>query len=310
MNIYLPIAEISVNIFVLLGLGLGVGVLSGIFGVGGGFLMTPMLIFLGIPPAIAVGTEANQILASSTSGVLGHWRRGGVDIKMGSLLMAGGLFGSSLGVLFFTLLKNIGQIDFFIRVVYVLLLFSVSSMMLAEGYIEYRRGRLLSKAGTSAPRPKKKKRRNWTKLLPFKTRFRTSRLYISALLPLAIGSVVGVLAAMLGIGGGFVMIPAMIYILRMPPHTVTGTSLFQIIFVTANATFLQAGINHAVDIVLALLLVLGGVVGAQLGVRWGSRIDAVQFRLLLALIVLSVCFGLLWELVVSPNELFSITGMR
>lgn len=310
MNIYLPIAEISVNIFVLLGLGLGVGILSGIFGVGGGFLMTPMLIFLGIPPAIAVGTEANQILASSTSGVLGHWRRGGVDIKMGSFLMAGGLFGSSLGVLLFTLLKNIGQIDFFIKVVYVLLLFSVASMMLVEGYIEYRRARILSRSGKSPSRARKKKRRSWTRMLPFKTRFRTSRLYISALLPLAIGSVVGVLAAMLGIGGGFVMIPAMIYILRMPPHTVTGTSLFQIIFVTANATFLQAGFNHAVDIVLALLLVLGGVIGAQLGVRWGRRIDAVQFRLLLALIVLGVCFGLLWELVVPPSELFSITEVR
>ncbi len=306
MTIYLPIAEISVNMFVLLSLGLGVGVLSGLFGVGGGFLMTPILIFLGVPPAIAVGTEANQILASSTSGFLGYWRRGGVDVKMGTFLMAGGLVGSSLGVLLFTILKNIGQIDFFIKIVYVVLLFAIASMMLAEGLLEKHRAH--PKRGG---RTKKKRRRNWTRLLPFKTRFRTSRLYISSLLPLAVGFVVGVLAAMLGIGGGFVMIPAMIYILRMPPHTVTGTSLFQIVFVTANATFLQAGFNQAVDIVLAMLLVAGGVIGAQLGVRWGSRIDAVQFRLLLAIIVLAVCGGLLWELVVQPNELFSITeGIR
>lgn len=310
MSVYLPIAELSVNVFVLLGLGLGVGILSGIFGVGGGFLMTPMLIFLGIPPAIAVGTEANQILASSTSGVLGYWRRGGVDVKMGLLLMAGGLVGSSFGVLLFTLLKNIGQIDFFIKIVYVLLLFSVASMMLIEGYLDGRRARLLSSAGKATVRGGKRKRSSWTRLLPFKTRFRTSRLYTSALLPLAIGSVVGVLAAMLGIGGGFVMIPAMIYILRMPPHTVTGTSLFQIIFVTANATFLQAGFNHAVDIVLALLLVVGGVVGAQLGVRWGQKIDAIHFRLLLALIVLCVCFRLFWELVATPSELLSVTELR
>ena len=302
MTIYLPIAEISVNVFVLLSLGLAVGVLSGLFGVGGGFLMTPILIFLGVPPAIAVGTEANQILASSTSGFLGYWRRGGVDVKMGLFLMAGGLVGSSFGVLLFTILKNIGQIDFFIKIVYVALLFSIASMMLAEGLLDKHRARV-----RRVSRTKKKHRRNWTRLLPFKTRFRTSRLYISSLLPLVVGCVVGVLAAMLGIGGGFVMIPAMIYILRMPPHTVTGTSLFQIVFVTANATFLQAGFNQAVDIVLAMLLVVGGVVGAQLGVRWGSRIDAVQFRLLLALIVLAVCCGLLWELVVQPSELFSVT---
>ena len=306
MTIYLPIAEISVNVLLLLSLGLGVGVLSGLFGVGGGFLMTPILIFLGVPPAIAVGTEANQILASSTSGFLGYWRRGGVDVKMGLFLMAGGLVGSTFGVILFTILKTIGQIDFFIKIVYVVLLFSIASMMLAEGLLEKRRAN-----PKRASRPKKKRRRNWTRLLPFKTRFRTSRLYISSLLPLVVGCVVGVLAAMLGIGGGFVMIPAMIYILRMPPHTVTGTSLFQIVFVTANATFLQAGLNQAVDIVLAMLLVVGGVVGAQLGVRWGNRIDAVQFRLLLALIVLAVCGGLLWELVVQPNELFSVTeGVR
>ena len=306
MTIYLPIAEISVNVLLLLSLGLGVGVLSGLFGVGGGFLMTPILIFLGVPPAIAVGTEANQILASSTSGFLGYWRRGGVDVKMGLFLMAGGLVGSTFGVILFTILKTIGQIDFFIKIVYVVLLFSIASMMLVEGLLEKRRAH-----PKRASRPKKKRRRNWTRLLPFKTRFRTSRLYISSLLPLVVGCVVGVLAAMLGIGGGFVMIPAMIYILRMPPHTVTGTSLFQIVFVTANATFLQAGLNQAVDIVLAMLLVVGGVVGAQLGVRWGNRIDAVQFRLLLALIVLAVCGGLLWELVVQPNELFSVTeGVR
>ncbi len=306
MTIYLPIAEISVNVFLLLSLGLGVGILSGLFGVGGGFLMTPILIFLGVPPAIAVGTEANQILASSTSGFLGYWRRGGVDVKMGLFLMAGGLAGSTIGVLLFTILKTIGQIDFFIKIVYVVLLFSIASMMLAEGLLEKRRAHT-----KRAARPKKKRRRNWTRLLPFKTRFRTSRLYISSLLPLAVGVVVGVLAAMLGIGGGFVMIPAMIYILRMPPHTVIGTSLFQIVFVTANATFLQAGFNQAVDIVLAMLLVTGGVVGAQLGVRWGSRIDAVQFRLFLALIVLAVCGGLLWELIAQPSELFSVTeGVR
>jgi len=300
MQIYLPIAEMSVNIFVLLGLGGGVGVLSGVFGVGGGFLMTPLLIFMGIPSAVAVATEANQIVASSVSGVLAHWRRGNVDLKMGSVLLVGGVLGSSFGVWLFTFLRELGQIDLVIKLSYVIFLSIIGILMLIESIKAMRK----SKAAVKA----KAHHHTWMHGLPFKMRFRKSRLYISALLPLIIGFFVGVLAAIMGVGGGFVMVPAMIYLLGMPTAVVVGTSLFQIIFVTANVTVLQSVNNQTVDVVLAMLLMIGGVIGAQIGAKLGSRMKGEQLRGLLALIVLGVCAKLSFDLMVTPEDLYSLGG--
>lgn len=298
MEIYLPIAELSVNALVILGMGGGVGFLSGLFGVGGGFLMTPLLIFIGIPPAVAVGTEANQIVASSVSGVLAHWKRGNVDFKMGSMLLVGGVIGSSFGVWLFTFLRGLGQIDLVIRLSYVVFLSIIGGLMLVESV----RAMMRRKSQT----PMRKHHHNWLHGLPFKMRFRRSRLYISALLPIGVGFLVGLLAAIMGVGGGFVMVPAMIYLLGMPTSVVVGTSLFQIIFVTANVTVLQAVNNQTVDIVLALLLLIGGVIGAQFGARFGSRMQGEHLRGLLALIVLAVCFKLTFDLVATPPDLFSV----
>lgn len=300
MHIYLPIAEMSVNIFLLLGMGVGVGMLSGIFGVGGGFLMTPLLIFIGVPPAVAVGTEANQIVASSVSGVLAHWRRGNVDLKMGIVLLIGGLLGSTFGVWLFALLRGLGQIDLVIRLSYVVFLGIIGLLMLIESLKAMRQQR-----GTNAPR-RKLHQHNFLHGLPFKMRFRRSKLYISALLPLLVGFVVGVLASIMGVGGGFVMVPAMIYLLGMPTAVVVGTSLFQIIFVTANATFLQAYVNQTVDVVLALLLLLGAVVGAQFGTKVGAYLRGEQLRGLLALMVLAVCAKIAYELVATPVDPYTL----
>ena len=267
MYIYLPIAEISINIFLILGLGGMVGLLSGIFGVGGGFLMTPLLIFLGVPAAVAVGTEANQIVAASVSGVLAHWRRGNVDIKMGSILLAGGIVGSTIGVYIFAMLRELGQIDLAIKLSFIIFLGIVGILMLFESMQTILRSR----------RPGAKRRRlhqhNWLHGLPFKMRFRKSKLYISALLPFMIGAGVGILSAIMGVGGGFIMVPAMIYLLGMPTSVVVGTSLFQIIFVTANVTFLQSVQTQTVDVVLAGLLLIGGVVG---GTIWHANRRASQ----------------------------------
>ena len=243
MQIYLPIAEVSVNIFLILGMGGGVGFLSGLFGVGGGFLMTPLLIFIGIPPAVAVATEANQIVASSVSGVLAHWKRGNVDFKMGLMLLIGGVIGSTLGVVLFTFLKSLGQIDLVIKLSYVIFLGIIGALM----FIESLRS-MMKKKDDSAP-VKKKKKGGWMNALPFKMRFQRSRLYMSPIVPILIGVVVGVLSAIMGVGGGFIMVPAMIYLLGMPTVVVVGTSLFQIIFVTANFNVLQAVNNFAVDVV-------------------------------------------------------------
>ncbi len=300
MHIYLPIAEMSVNIFLLLGMGTGIGVLSGIFGVGGGFLMTPLLIFIGVPPAVAVGTEANQIVASSVSGVLAHWRRSNVDFKMGSVLLVGGLLGSTLGVWLFKLLREIGQIDLVIKLAFVIFLGIIGGLMAFESLRAIRRSR------TPTGQRRKLHQHNWLHGLPFKMRFRKSKLYISALLPAALGFTVGILSAIMGVGGGFFMVPAMIYLLGMPTSVVVGTSLFQIIFVTGNVTFLQAYQNQTVDIILALLLMTGGVIGAQLGTRVGSQLRGEHLRGLLAALVLSVCGKLGFDLVVKPADLYSI----
>jgi len=301
MDIYLPIAEISVNVFLILGLGGGVGFLSGLFGVGGGFLMTPLLIFIGIPPAVAVATEANQIVASSVSGVLAHWKRGNVDFKMGMVLVVGGFAGSGAGVWLFTLLREMGQIDLVIKLSYVVFLGIIGLLMLIESIKAMTRHR-----GKKSQQSKSKSSRSWIDVLPLKMRFRRSRLYISALLPLGVGFVVGVLAAIMGVGGGFIMVPAMIYLLGMPTAVVVGTSLFQIIFVTANVTVLQAVSNQTVDVVLALLLLIGGVIGAQFGARAGALLRGDQLRGLLALMVLAVAVKIGFDVIVTPADLYSI----
>jgi len=300
MQIYLPIAEQSVNAFLLLGLGGGVGVLSGLFGVGGGFLMTPLLIFIGIPPAVAVATEANQIVASSFSGVLAHLRRRTVDIKMGLVLMAGGGVGSVLGVQVFKLLRELGQVELLVSLCYVVFLGVVGGLMFIESVNALRN----TKKGVV--RRRKKHQHGWIHGLPLKMRFRQSNLYISAIPPFLIGLAVGILAAIMGVGGGFIMVPAMIYLLGMPTAVVVGTSLFQIIFVTGLTTILHATQNQTVDAALAVLLLLGGVVGAQIGAQLGVRIKGEQLRVLLAMLVLIVCIKLGYDLIATPTELFSL----
>jgi len=299
VQIYLPIAEISLNLFMLLGLGLIVGILSGMLGVGGGFLMTPILIFLGVPPAVAVSTQANQIVASSASGAQAHFRNHSLDVKMGLVLLAGGVFGSVSGVQIFGLLQRMGQIDLVISLFYIVFLGAIGALMLIESANAIRR-----RARTGAAPAPRRRRRGLIDALPFKTRFAVSGLYISVIPPVAIGFLVGVLAAIMGVGGGFVLAPAMIYLLRMPTNVVIGTSLFQILFVTALTTFLHAAQNQTVDIVLAAVLIVGGVAGAQLGVRWGRRAPAEQLRAALAVLVLSVSLKLGWDLTTTPAEMF------
>lgn len=290
------------NLFWVVGLGLMVGFLSGMFGVGGGFLMTPLLIFSGVPPAVAVATEANQITAASVSGAIAHWRRGGVDFKMGLVLIIGGAIGAFFGARLFSLLKSIGQVDLTISLAYVVFLGVVGSLMLVESM----RAIIRQRRAQPPPMLAKGRHDSWVYRLPFKLRFRKSRLYISALLPLAIGAFVGLLAAIMGVGGGFIMVPAMIYLLHMPTNVVVGTSLFQIIFVTALTTVFHAVNTQTVDIVLALLLLLGAVVGAQLGVRAGLKLKAEQLRALLALMVLGVCARIAADLIIEPADLYSI----
>ncbi|MAQ77972.1 MAG: permease [Rhodospirillaceae bacterium] len=300
MHIYLPIAEMSVNIFLILGMGGAVGFLSGLFGVGGGFLMTPLLIFIGVPPPVAVGTEANQIVASSVSGVLAHWQRGNVDFKMGFVLLLGGFFGSSLGVILFKYLQNLGQLDLVIKLSYVIFLGIIGFLMLWES------SRTIIRSRSAAARRGKLHQHNWLHGLPLKMRFRKSKLYISAILPFLIGAVIGVLSAIMGVGGGFIMVPAMIYLLGMPTSLAIGTSLFQIIFVTANVTFLQALTVQTVDILLAVLLLTGAVIGAQFGSKYSVRMRGEQLRALLALLVLSVCVKMIFDLTAAPSDLYSI----
>jgi uncharacterized membrane protein YfcA len=300
MQIYLPIAEVSVNAFLLLGLGGMVGILSGMFGVGGGFLMTPLLFFIGIPPAVAVATEANQIVASSFSGVLAHFRRRTVDFRMGTVLLIGGLIGAALGVVVFNYLKSLGQVDLLVTLCYVVFLGVIGSLMFVESL------RALRKAKKGGGAPAKRRQRGWVHAMPFKMRFRTSGLYISVIPPVLVGLCVGVLSAIMGVGGGFIMVPAMIYLLGMPTKVVVGTSLFQIIFVTAFTTMLHATTNYTVDVVLAVLLLVGGVIGAQIGTVIGARMPAEQLRVLLAALVLVVCGKLALDLLLEPSELYSI----
>jgi uncharacterized protein len=303
MEVYLPVAELSVNWAMILGMGAAVGFLSGMFGVGGGFLMTPLLVFYGIPPAIAVATQASHITASSLSGALAQWRRQGVDAKMGLMLLAGGLVGSAGGVYVFRILQKLGQIELVVTGSYVLLLGSIGGLMLNESIRTMRAAR-----SGAASAPAKAGQHSWIHGLPFKVRFRRSKLYISVIPPLILGVLVGVLTAIMGVGGGFIMVPAMIYLLRMPTNVVIGTSQFQILFVTAATTILHATSDQTVDIVLAFLLVVGGVVGVQLGVRVGSQLRGEQLRALLAILVVAVALRLLIGLITTPNDIYSIVA--
>jgi len=304
LQVYLPIAEMSVNLLVMLGLGAAVGFLSGMFGVGGGFLLTPFLIFSGISAPIAVATGANQIVATSVSGALAQWRRNNIDFRMGTVLIAGGVAGAFIGVLLLKVLREAGQAGLIISLTYVALLGTIGTLMLAESIRAIRRAR----AGRP-PSGRRPGQHNWVHGLPLKMRFPRSRLYISAIPPLVIGWVVGPLTAFLGVGGGFIMVPAMIYLLRMPTNIVIGTSTFQIIFVTAVVTILHASINNSLDVVLALMLAAGGVMGGQFGVRAGQKLRGEQLRALLALLVLGVAVRLFLDLVLKPEDLYTITPL-
>lgn len=301
MQVYLPIAEMSVNALLVLGMGGLIGFLSGMFGVGGGFLMTPLLIFIGVPPAVAVGTQANQLVAASVSGVLAHWRRGNVDVKLGVVMLIGGVIGTGIGVWIFGILQRLGQIDIAITLSYVFFLGTIGGMMMLES------SRAIIRRRSPTAKRGKLHRHIWLHGLPFKMRFHRSKLYISALLPAGIGVVGGILVAIMGIGGGFLLVPAMIYLLNMPAGLVAGTSLFQIIFTTAAATLLQAATNHTVDAMLALLLLVGGVVGAQFGTKVGSRIPGEQARLMLATIVVGVALKLAWDLFAPPLDVYTLS---
>jgi uncharacterized membrane protein YfcA len=301
MNIYLPIAEMSENVLVLLGMGAAVGFLSGLFGVGGGFLITPLLIFTGVPAPVAVGTSTAQLVASSVSGAIAQYNRKNVDIKLGVVLVGGGLLGTVIGVEIVRILRQAGQFDVFIALCYVLFLGVIGMLMLIESVQTVWK----SRAGQQ-PSARRPGEHSWLHGLPFKMRFNRSKLYISAVPPFLIGAFVGFLAAIMGVGGGFVMVPALIYLLRVPTNVVVGTSLFQTVFVAAAATILHAGTIASVDIVLAAVLMFGGVVGAQFGASAGSQLKGEQLRLLLAAIVLLVCLRLGWDLVVTPKELYTL----
>lgn len=301
MSIYLPIAEMSLNMLILIGMGVVAGFFSGLFGIGGGFLITPLLIFYNIPPAIAVATGANQMIASSVTGAITHFRRRTLDIKLGIFLVIGGGIGSLLGVQIFSVLKKLGQLDLMISLLYVMLLGSVGSLMIIESWRDMVRQRTAQKVSVRLAG-----RHNWIHRLPLKMRFRTSMIYVSIIPVLGIGFIVGLLSSIMGIGGGFFMIPALIYLMRVPTRVVIGTSLFQITFVSSFTTVLQSVSNQSVDIVLAFLLMLGGSIGAQYGTRTGRKLKAEQLRMALAFLVLIVCMRLAFQLFIRPDNLFSL----
>ena len=301
MEIYLPIAEMSVHWIIILGMGFGVGFLSGLFGVGGGFLLTPLLVFYGIPSTVAVATTLSHITASSISGALAQWKKRAIDFTMAGVMLGGGFFGIVFGVWLFALMRKAGQSDLVVSLSYVVLLGAVGGLMLHESWVTLRTARV------GGPPPVHPVNHVWIHGLPLRLRFRQSRLYISVIPPVLIGFLVGILSAVMGIGGGFIIVPAMIYLLRMPTNVVIGTSLVQIIGITTMTTLLQATSNYSVDIVLAAILIAGGVVGAQFGVRAGGKLRGEQIRFLLALLVLAVCAGLLWGLVVPPSDFYAIT---
>ncbi|HLF58833.1 MAG TPA: sulfite exporter TauE/SafE family protein [Alphaproteobacteria bacterium] len=300
MQVYLPIAQISVDVFVLLAMGAAVGFISSLFGVGGGFLITPLLIFIGIPPPVAVATQINQVVGAAVSGTVAHWRRGNIDFTMGWVLMVGTILGSTVGVTLFAMLQRAGQIDLVIVLMYIVFLGGIGSLMLVESLRALLRQR-------RAPGARfKLHQHNWLHGLPFKMRFRKSRLYISALLPLVLGFVTGVLIAMMGVGGGFFLVPSKIYLLGMPTTLAVGTSLFQTIFVAAYSTLLQAVQTQTVDILLAIVLLVGGLLGTQIGARIGPRLHGDQLRILLALLIVGVWLKLVIGATVTPDDLYSL----
>lgn len=302
MQLYLPIAELTVNMFLFLGMGGAVGFLSGMFGVGGGFLLTPLLIFTGIPPAVAVATVTPQIVATSTSAALSYWRRRLIDLKMTALLGAGGLVGSAVGVLAFRALRSVGQLDLIIALAYVVFLGSIGTIMLRESVRALWRVR----AGRTA-RPVTPGHHNWIHGLPLKMRFRRSKLYVSVIPIVVLGSGIGVLGSILGLGGGFILVPALIYLLRVPTNVVIGTSLAYTLVTMAVATVLHATANKSVDIMLAVLLIAGGVVGAQFGAQVGQALRGEQLRALLALLVLGVAIRVLLSLFLRPDQIYSLS---
>jgi hypothetical protein len=309
MYMYLPIALTSVNYLVVMGLGLGVGLLSGLFGVGGGFLMTPLLMMVGIPPTIAAATDANQIVAASASGTISHWRLGNVDFKMGLYLLIGGFVGGAGGVQVIKILRATGGADFLIKMTYVIMLGLVGSFMFVESLNAMRKTKKAAASATPAPAaaPKEKKG-GFFAALPMQTYFEKSGVTHSALVPLFLGTFVGVLAAIMGVGGGFLMVPVMIYMLRMPMHVVVGTSLFQILFTCIEVTYLQAYSNHTVDFILAIILLVGSVFGAQIGTVLGRKLHGDQLKILLSIIVLAVTVKIVLELVMEPSILLSYAG--
>ena len=292
MTFYLPIAEIEINLLIILFFGFVVGFMSGLFGVGGGFLMTPLLIFMGIPPSTAVGTESVQILGSSVSGALAHSRKKNIDYEIGIFLLIGGIFGSTFGVILFNFLKQSGNIDLIINILYVIFLSVIGILMLIESTIS------LVKEDKSLL---KKRKRNFLDYLPLKLKFRQSGIYISIILPIFVGIITGFLASLMGVGGGFIMVPAMIYLFRMGTVSAIGTSLFQIVFVTLNSSILQATYNLSVDLILAIFLLIGGVIGAQYGSKFTSKFKGEQLRVLLAIIVILVCIKMGIELFNEPS---------
>ncbi|MEP3048778.1 MAG: sulfite exporter TauE/SafE family protein [Roseibium sp.] len=301
MQLYLPIAEIPVNIFVIFGMGGAVGFLSGLFGIGGGFLLTPLLIFSGIPPAVSVATVTTQVVASSASAVVTYWRRKAIDFKLATILLAGGVVGSLLGVILFDVLQSLGQLDVVISLSYVTFLGTIGGLMLVESVKAIRRRKL-----GEAPRARKPGQHNWIHGLPLKIRFRRSKLYVSVIPVVGLGAIIGFLGTVLGIGGGFMMVPALIYLLRVPTSIVIGTSLFQILFTMAAATIFHSMGTKTVDIVLAMTLMIGGVMGAQFGARMGQNLRGEHLRLLLALLVLSVGLRFAVDLLLVPNDFYSI----
>jgi uncharacterized membrane protein YfcA len=299
--IYLPIAEMSVNMLIILGMGAAVGFLSGLFGVGGGFLLTPLLIFSGIPPVVSVATVTSQVVASSSSAALSYWRRRMIDFKLAGVLLAAGIVGSAIGVVVFNALRRLGQLDLIVSLSYVTFLGLIGGLMLNESV----RAILNARAGRPSPL-RRPGRHNWVHGLPFKMRFKRSKLYVSAVPVVALGVGIGFLGALLGVGGGFIMVPALIYLLRVPTNVVIGTSLVQIVGTMAVATIFHAVGSQSVDVVLALVLMIGGVIGAQFGARVGQNIRGDQLRALLALLVLAVAIRFLVGLVIPPDERYSI----
>lgn len=307
LSIYLPIAANSVNILLLLGLGGLVGFLSGLFGVGGGFLLTPLLIMFGIPPTVAAASDSNQIVAASASGTYAHYRLGNVDFKMGVVLLVGGVLGGSFGVYLVRMLRAMGNADFVIKITYVAMLGIIGGYMFIESLQSLKKTPSAEKPLDASPK-KPSLYARLIMILPFKIHFSRSGIRISLIVPLLLGSLVGVLAAIMGVGGGFIMVPIMVYLLRMPMHVVVGTSLFQIFFTCINVTVMQAQVNHTVDFVLALILLIGSSSGAQIGARISKRLKGDQIKILLAVIIIVVMVQMLLGLVLSPHILLSYKG--